>query len=176
MLDTTLDEYTGDGIGDGLTDSSVAFSGDSLDEPDLGPTGSTLQLDYTGGYTSSGVSDPWGEFDDLNLSGASDPAPSWDESLPYSDNGAGYAASTHALTPSGTSELSSLFSAFTKFGASVGGLLTHQPAPAPYTIAPGGSTAANPNIKRTTGITNTHALLILVVIGGLILVISLGGE
>lgn len=174
MLDTTLDEYTGDGIGDGLSDSSTGFSGDSLE--DLDPVGSGLQLDYSSGYADFGTYDSPDAFGDLSLSGESDPAPSWDESLLSSDNGSGYAASTHVLAPSGTSELSSIFSAIGKFGASFGSMLTHQPAPAPYTLAPGGSTAANPNIKRTTGITNTHAIVLLVVLGGLILVISLGGE
>jgi hypothetical protein len=176
LLDSSLDEYTGDGFGDGLADSSTGYSSDPFDEMD--PVGSSLQLDYTDGLTDLGTFDAPEGIDDFNLSGATDPAPDWFESDGVSENGSGYASSSHVLSASrsGTDNLSNLFSAFGKFGSSIGSLLIHSPAQAPYNVSAGASPNGNPNLKRVTGITSSHAALVLLVIGGLIFVLVVGGE
>lgn len=166
---SSLDESTGDGIGSGAFDSSIGLSGDSLDELDA--TGSTLQLDTSQGITGVGTFDAPTGIDDFNLSGASESTIDPFSDSGVSENGAGSAGSYHVLSPSSSvNDAGLLASAFSKFGSVFSGLLTHTSGAAPYAVSAGAPPLANPNLGKTTGITSKHAVLAILVIGGIVVV------
>jgi hypothetical protein len=184
----SLDDSSGEGIGDGFDASSLGLSGTdafSLDFAGEVPLqGSDVALDFTAGSVFAGgatdlPSNP-NLYHDVNLSGVSDPAPdgsSLDTGI--SLNGAGSAPSSYSsqmTTSSDISSVSNLFAGFSKFGASLGGLLTSQGSPARATV---GMPIANGNPNRSvppTSISGSHATLLVVIAIILVAVLYAGGE
>lgn len=171
-------------------DSSLGLTGVDTLSPDYAGDsallGSTLQLD-TGelgitDYSVGDLGDPTlgaSSLDDWSLGGASDPAPSaWDD-LGFSDNGSGSAAPSDGARPSPSLQAASLIGGFEKFGSSIAALLLNSNNGSHVAVAPGGSLrAANPNNSGVAqyGITGSHAVLIAVVAGILIVVVLAGGS
>jgi len=183
---TSLDDSGGESLGDGLDFSALTSSGDSaftLDFAGEEPLqGSPVDLNFDEGTTFGGSITDISQTDhsyDQSLSGISDPPPSWTDDGP-SLNGSGIASSSyHSLddySQESGFDINNLFASVSKFGTALGGMVASNgyvpnraTVGAPY---PNG----NPNRLNVTSISGTHAAVLCVIAGVLILVLLSGGE
>lgn len=180
---SSYDDSMGESFGTGLDSSALDLSGSdalSLDyQGEVPMQGGDLSLDWSDGSTYSGgvgdLAQGGGSFwDDMSLSGVSDPAPSWDASG-FSWNGSGSADSSYHSGVDITrniSGISDMFSSVAKFGASIGSLLNSPSQPATL----GRSLNQNPNRSSATSISGSHATVLVVVVVLLIGAVALGGS
>ncbi len=190
MADSTVDwsslDSSGESFGSGLDTSALDYSGsDGFGTNSFDDTmqGSSVALDFSGGVTdqsiadfgNSSTTDPWAS---LNLSGVSDPPPSWWESDPASENGSGTAASAfHPLDTTGHNydQTSSVLNALGKFGSSIGQLFAQGTAPG-ASSHPQGYGNGNPNFRRPTQpVSKSHVSLLIAILFGLGVAVAFGG-
>lgn len=170
MLDYSLDDSSGESLGDGLDSSALDLSGSSMFDDTSEPLqGSGLTLDDQ--YAPS-VTDPLSDYQDASLTGISDPiqdSEGWDTG--NSDtNGAGSAPSSHPYDVSSPDDVSGMFSAVGKFGASIGQLFMSGSASSAPRVG-GPLMNVNPNRTISHSIASSHAFLmvgIVVVVGAAI--------
>lgn len=178
MLDiTTLDDSSGEALGEGLDSSALDLSGSSADLSfdDL-LQGSSVELG--GDFNSASIFDgSQNSLDDqYNLAGVSEAAPSESfDSLEWDTNGAGSATTVHPSTSTSPENVSTWFSGIAKFGASIGQMFASGGASARPVVA-GAPLNTNPNRTGVTGITTSHAFLLIAVVVGIGAVVALGGK
>jgi hypothetical protein len=171
----SLDDSSGEALGDGLDSGALDLSGADWTFDDT-LQGSSLDLGGVG--DTGGVTDYNTLENEFNLSGVSDPIASDSlDSGEWDTNGAGSAASTHPLVSSSSASdnVSTFLGGISKFGASIGQLFARGGASAQPTYA-GTPVNANPNKPLVNGVSSGNALLLvgLVVIVGAVVV--LGGN
>jgi hypothetical protein len=177
MFDFSLDDSGGESLGDGLDSSALDLSGSSAfdDYYESDPLqGSSLSL--AGTSLDVGVTDPLDDYQDVQLSGVSDPMASdiWDTG-DTDTNGSGSADSTHPFSLDSVDNVHSFFSSVTKFGTSIGSLFFPGAASARPVVA-GRIANVNPNRSLSAGIAGNHAALLIgvVIVAGA--VIAFGGK
>jgi len=171
------DGSTGDGIGDGLSDSMTGLSGTtSLDDPVMLDFSAGSQIDLGGDESAFGVGEfaNGEQFDSLDLSGSTESAPrsalSWDSE---SESGSGSAPNSNtAIKPLSADGTASFLHVFQKFGTGVAALM-HQQQRAPQ-LASG--QPGNPYVNTGAPIATSHLVVALILIGGVIVAILAGGK
>jgi hypothetical protein len=180
---SSLDDSMGESLGSGFDSSALdlsgsdAFSLDFLGEEPL--QGSDLALGSTDGFVSTaGVSDlsslEDNFFHDSSLSGVSDPPVSSISEFPWSLNGSGTAASSTKTISSDVSGISNLFAGLTKFGASIGSMVSGGSSQRAAVGSP--MPGVNPNKLSATSISGSHATLLIVVVLVLAGAVVMGGR
>lgn len=185
---SSLDDSMGESLGSGFDSSALDLSGsDAMSLDFLGEEplqGSDLALGSTDGIVSTaGVSDlstldegatGIDFFHDSSLSGVSDPPVSSISEFPWSLNGSGTAASSTKSISSDISGMSNLFAGLTKFGASLGSMLSGQSSQRAAVGSP--LPGVNPNKLSATSISGSHATLLIVVVLVLAGAVVMGGR
>jgi hypothetical protein len=183
----SLDDSGGESLGDGLDFSALTSSGDSAFSLDFAGEeplqGSTVGLDISDGSTYGGAVTDLAQQDfgfDQSLSGISDPAPSWSQDNGVSLNGSGTAASSyHALDDYSVDsgfDVTNLFASVGKYGSALGGIVSAQGFSPNRATVGAGYPNGNPNRLNPTSISGTHAALLCVLAGVLIVVLIAGGD
>jgi hypothetical protein len=171
----SLDDSSGEALGDGLDSSAIDLSGADFSFDD------TLQgspIDLGGDGETGSVFDGAGLSleDQFNLSGASDPMASDSlDSGEWDTNGAGSAASTHPLTASSSDGLNTILGGVAKFGASIGQLFARGGASTQPVYA-GAPANLNPNRTLVRGVSSGNALLLVCVVVVIGAAVALGGK
>lgn len=175
----SLDDSSGESLGDGLDFGASSLTGDTALDDGFDDTDIGSSLDLAGAGVGSGVTDSPSLDDQFNLSGVSDAIPSETLDSGSDDtNGSGSAADVHIASSSAAaaSSTSSVFSGIAKFGSSIGQLLAGHGATG--TVVAGAPANANPNRSIVSGLTAGNTLFIVgvvIVVAGVI-AFSSGGS
>lgn len=169
----SLDDSSGENIGDGLDGGALDLSGSETLDDFSQSTEIGSSLDLADANVSEGATGAPSLLDQYSLSGVTDPMASDTLDTGVSDtNGAGSAASTHPATSSqtGAFDSSTFFSGVGKFGASIGQLFAAGTASTGAVVS-SGIPNANPNRVALGGITTSHAVLIVgvVIVAGILI-------
>lgn len=163
-------EFTGEGLGYTGFDSG-------LDAGTLDAGLGDLSLNYEGGFTDSGVSDPTMTLlDGWNLAGNTETPPDPNADLGFSDNGAGSAGSQPGTGRSiSLSEVNTAIGAFGKFGSSLASLFTGH-AVATVGGQPVGAAGSRVIRMAPPKTTSSHTVLVLAVAGLLVAGLVFSGD